>query len=76
MPIDMSAFATPKFIKYKISYPFSENRKDKFYATTGDNHLRRYRDGSFPQNGYNPNANVAEPKKVNINNDDYTLPPY
>ena len=76
MPISMDAFAYPEFVKYKPLLPFGENKQDKFYATTGDSHKRRYKNGSFPQQGYNPHLNQAKPRKININKDDYTLPPY
>lgn len=74
MPLSIEDFRVPKFIKAPETFPFGEDKKDKFYATTGDNHIRRYRNGSFPQQGYNPNANVIEPRDVNINKDEYTLP--
>ncbi len=76
MPISIDAFRFPKFSKYKPTYPFGENPKDKYYETTGDTHTRLYRSGSFPQQGYNPHLNQAEPKKININTEEYTLPPY
>ena len=76
MPLSIEDFRVPKFVEKPVIYPFGENKKDKFYATTGDGYIRRYRSGSFPQQGYNPNADVAEPKDVNINSDEYTLPPY
>jgi len=76
MPISMDAYRFPEFVKYKPKLPFIEDSKAKFYATSGEDHLRRYRSGSFPQQGYNPHLNQARVKNININVDDYTLPPY
>jgi len=76
MPLSIDDFRYPKFVKQNKRYPFGEDKKDKFYATTGDSHIRRYKLGSFPQQGYNPNSNVVEPKDININTEEYTLPPY
>ena len=78
MPLSIEDFQTPKFVKQKERYPFGEDRKDKFYAT--DNNLvelnsRRYRDSTFPQQGYNVNDN-KEPSDQNVNSDEYTLRPY
>lgn len=79
MPLSIEDFQVPKFVKQIERKPFGEDRKDKFYAT--DNNLvednsRRYRDGTFPQQGYNVNDNKSEPSDQNINADEYTLRPY
>jgi hypothetical protein len=76
MPLSIEDFKYPKFTKIVPKVPFGESTADKFYATTGDNHTRRYKSGSFPQAGYNPNLNQATPRDINVNKDDYTLPPY
>jgi hypothetical protein len=75
MPISLDEFRFPKFIKIKESYPFGENPKDKFLNTA--NYPRRYRgESGFPQPGYNPNSGVSNPRDIDINSDDLTLPPY
>jgi hypothetical protein len=76
MPISIDAYRFPEFVKYKPQMPFTEDPKAKFYATSGEGHFRYYRSGMFPQQGYNPHLNQAKPKKININVDDFTLPPY
>ena len=79
MPLSIEDFQEPKFVKQIERKPFGEDRKDKFYAT--DNNLetlnlRRYRNGTFPQLGYNVNDNKNKPSDQNINSDEYTLRPY
>ena len=75
MPISDEAFRKPKFVKYKPEYPFSDNKKAKYYATT-EVDFRNYRLGVFPQQGYNPHLNQAVVRKININTENFTLPPY
>ena len=79
MPLTIDDFRVPKFVKQVERKPFGEDKKDKFHAT--DNKLselnsRRYRDGTFPQQGYNVNDNKNEPTDQNINSDEYLLRPY
>lgn len=76
MPLSIEDFQLPKFVTQIERKPFGEDLNDKFYATTGDSHTRRYRSGSFPQQGYNVNDNKKEPLEVNINSEAYTLRPY
>ena len=76
MTLSIDDFRVPKFVKAPERYPFGEDRKDKFYATTGTEHTRRYRSGKFPQQGYNVNDNKSTPSEQSINNDEYTLRPY
>ncbi len=80
MPLSIEDFQVPKFIKQPERLPFGEDSKDKFYATdneiVGIGNDRRYRDGTFPQQGYNVNDNKNEPSDQNINSDEYSLRPY
>lgn len=76
MPLSIEDFREPKFIRWQEKKPFGENVKDKFYATSDRPRSYRSEDGAFPQPGYNPNANQVTPRKVNINTDNLTLPPY
>lgn len=80
MPLSIEDFKVPKFVKQAERKPFGEDTKDKFYATDntlkGIGNERRYRSGSFPQQGYNVNDNKAVPSDININSDNYTVRPY
>ena len=80
MVLSIDDFRDPKFVIQKVRQPFGEDVADKFYAT--DNNVidigneRRYRNGTFPQQGYNVNDNTKEPIDQIINNDSFTLRPY
>lgn len=76
MPIDLEAFAYPEFFRYKQPQPLIPDKKARYYNTTTTTDFRQYREGYFPQQGYNPHLNQARPRKININNETYTLPPY
>ncbi len=64
-----------EFVRIKPTYPFSENKKDKFYDFAADGRGYRGAEG-LPQPGYNPHHNLARPKKVLINRDELELLPY
>lgn len=73
MPIELSEFSTPSFIRYKTRYPLTEDRKDRFM--TFDN-IRSYRgEQGYKLPGYNPNHNSTRTEKINLFVDDYTLKP-
>ena len=79
MPLSIEDFQEPKFVKQIERKPFGEDRKDKFFATDDIKEVlnsRRYKDSTFPQQGYNVNDNKAEPADQNINADEYTLRSY
>jgi len=76
VPLTIEDFKEPKFVKQAERKPFGENTKDKFYATDDTNEVlnsRRYKDGTFPQQGYNVNDNTNEPIKQNVNSDEFSL---
>jgi hypothetical protein len=73
MPISMDEFRFPRLIKYKDKNPFTENVKAKF-MDAASNSLRRYHADTFPQPGYNPNSNTPKVRKINLENDNITLP--
>lgn len=73
MPITEDDIRSPKFVKLKTKYPYSENRKDKFFDLTYDN-IRRYRADSYPQSGYNPESNTITVKKQNLYSEDLIIP--
>ena len=77
MPTDIEDFREPKFIKPKPKYPFGENKNDKFlnFATRPRSYRGKDDTPGFKQPGYNPDANVAVVREININKDDLTLPP-
>ena len=74
MPISLDEFRFPRFVKYKSKEPFIEDAKAKFMDGVGSN-LRRFHGESFPQSGYNPKANTTSTKPINLETEDYTLPP-
>lgn len=81
MPIDISEFREPKFVKLKTRYPMSYDQKDRFYKF--DTNMRSYRssdvtsrEGGFKQGGYNPNHNSTRVEKINLYRDNITLKPY
>lgn len=76
MPISIDEYKFPKFVTVKEKTPFTEDTKAKFMDASANNPVRRYRGDSFPQQGYNPNSNRANVRDVNLDKDEYTLPPY
>ena len=74
MPIDISEFETPKFIKLKNRYPTTENRKEPFmhYA----DYPRNYRGANgIPTPGYDPSHNTVKVERVRLDVDDITFLP-
>lgn len=79
MVLSIDDFRFPKFVIQKERQPFGEDSNDKFYATDNtksNSNARRFRDGNFPQQGYNVNDNTKEPIDQNINNESFALRPY
>lgn len=62
-----------EWIKYRETYPFSEDKQDKFYPFYND--YRGYR-GDFKQPGYNPDAQTTYMYNANLYTDGLTLSPY
>ena len=75
MPISIDEFRFPRFIKSKEKKPFIEDGKAKFMDGTIFNGLRRFKSEEFPQAGYNSSANLTSIRKINLDKDDFTLPP-
>lgn len=75
MPIDISEFAEPRWIRLRERYTIAgiENQKARFMNF--EQHPRSYRHGFFPQGGYNPNHNSIRVEKIRLDADDYTLLP-
>ncbi len=76
MPISIDEYRYPKAVRIVDKEPFIEDSSAKFLDASLNNPIRRYRQESFPQQGYNPNSNVAIPRDVKIDKDEYVLPPY
>ncbi|MBV5346645.1 hypothetical protein JZU46_00210 [bacterium] len=76
MPISIDEFRFPKFVVYRQKNPFTEDVRAKFDDANLNTPIRRYRQDSFPQQGYNTNSNKANIVNINLNRDDITLPPY
>lgn len=81
MPIDISAFATPKFERLKDRYPMSYNKEDRFNEINPMLHAARHpgsegREGGWKQPGYNPNHQSTRVEKIRVRSDDITIKPY
>lgn len=75
MPISIDDFRFPRFIRSREKKPFTEDAKAKFMDGTSFNGLRRFQNEDFPQAGYNSSANLSSIRKINLDKDDFTLPP-
>jgi len=76
MPISIDEYRFPRFVNVEEKKPFSEDSKAKFKDASDNNPIRRYRQDTFPQQGYNPNSNKAITRDVKLDKDEYTLEPY
>ncbi len=76
MPISIDEYRFPRFVTVKEKKPFTEDVKAKFLDASLNNPTRRYRQDTFPQQGYNTNSNKAIITPINLDSDDITLPPY
>jgi len=74
MAIPIEEYRQPKWQRYRTRYPFSEDKKDRFYKFETD--PRGHRDGDFKQAGYNVNHDSTRVERVNLKSDEYTLKPY
>ena len=81
MPIDISEYTTPKFIKLLDRYPMSYNKEDRFNEICPRHYAARYqgdegREGGWKQPGYNPNHQSTTLERIRIRSDNITLKPY
>ena len=81
MPIDISEYATPKFIRLRDRYPMSYNKEDRFNEVFPLDNAARYqgdegREGGWKQAGYNPHHQSTRIEKIRVRSDDITLKPY
>ncbi len=75
MPIDISEYAEPSFVRRRERYTIAGIESDKAVFINPEQYPRRYRYGYWPQAGYNPNHNSTRVEQVNLRSWDYTLKP-
>jgi hypothetical protein len=75
MPIDISEYAEPKWIRLRDRYTIAGIEDDKAVFMNYENYPRRYRYGYWPQAGYNPNHDSTRVEQINLRQWDYTLKP-
>lgn len=73
MPIDISEFAEPRWIRLRTRYTIAGLTSAKERFMKFEQYPRSYRNGVFPQAGYNPNHNSTRVEKIRLDSDDYTL---
>lgn len=81
MPVDISEYATPQFIKIQERYPLSYYKEDRYNEINPRHEAGRYpgdqgREGGWKQAGYNPNHQSTRIEKIRIRTDNITLKPY
>jgi hypothetical protein len=81
MPIDISEYATPKFIRMQTRYPFSTNQQDRFNEVNPMMCAKRFmgsvgREGGWKYPGYNPHHQSTRTEVIKVRSDDLTLLPY
>lgn len=82
MPIPISDYRQPQWIRYEERYPWSDDKKDKFNEINPRHFAGRYRggvgrEGGWKQAGYNPNHDSTTLENLgDIRRDDITLKPY
>lgn len=81
MPIPISDFATPSWIRYQERYPLSYNKDDRFNEVNPMTTPARSMGNAGPYGGwkypgYNPNHNSTRCETIKIRSDNLTLRPY
>lgn len=76
MPVPIEDYITPKFIRLSERYTIAGVEDAKARFMDFEQYPRSYRNGIFPQAGYNVNHNSIRVEKVNLENDAITLKPY
>lgn len=76
MPIPIEDYITPKFIRLRERYTIAGIEDAKARFINFEDYPRSYRDGVFPQAGYNVNHNSIRVERINLKVDDVTLLPY
>ena len=75
MPLSENDFREPYFIRDKVRYTIAGLSNKKSIYMKFDQYPRNYRDGVFPQPGYNPHHQSTTIEKVNWDSDSITLKP-
>lgn len=81
MPISISEFAQPSWVKQQERYPLSYNKEDRYNETCPRDTPNRYmgdvgREGGWKYPGYNPNHNSTRIEKFKIRTDGLSFKPY
>ena len=81
MPISLSEYQKPQWIKLQDRYPMSYNKEDRYNEICPRHFAGRYqgdqgREGGWKQAGYNPNHNSTRIEEIRIRADNVTLKPY
>jgi len=76
MPISMDEYREPKWIRHRKRYTIAGQTDAKSRFMKFEQHPRSYREGVYPQAGYNPNHQTIRVEKINLERDDYTIKPY
>lgn len=77
MPISITEYQLPRWVRLTEKKPFIEDEKAKFMdGLTNNNNLRRFHGESFPQPGYNVEANSPNIRPITLDKDEVSLPPY
>jgi hypothetical protein len=75
MPLDISEYAEPYWIRVRDRYTIAGIESDKAVFMNYEDYPRNYRGGDFPQAGYNPSHNSTRVERINLKQWDYTLKP-
>lgn len=70
MPISDDAMRKPSWVPFKEGATLTRDDNDRFMKF--ELYSRSYRYGGFLQQGYNPNHNITQVEKININSDGIT----
>jgi hypothetical protein len=81
MPIPISDFQKPRFIRLEDRWPMSYDKEDRFNEICPRHHASRYqgdvgREGGWKYAGYNPNHQSIRTETFRIRSDNITLKPY
>ena len=78
MPIPISEFAVPRFVKLEPRYPMSYDKRDRFNEVSPMDAVQRFGYGSrngWKQAGYNPNHQTIKLEYIDERSDNITLRP-
>lgn len=70
MPVSDDDMRKPSWVPFREGATLSRDDNERFMKY--ELYPRNYRYGYYPQEGYNPNHNVTQVEKININSDGIT----